>query len=83
MEKCVVWEGDHAKLIFTAKDSKGMISKHVVSQVSARLRINTCRYILDEQVKTTCSSGVASLKYVNRVELLTDEECSSQKCNRC
>ena len=33
----VVWEGDHVRLTFTAKDSKG-ITKHVVSQVSARLR---------------------------------------------
>ena len=34
----VVWEGDHVRLILTVKDSKG-ISKHVVSEVFARLRI--------------------------------------------
>ena len=34
----VVWEGDHVRLILTAKDSK-RISKHVVSQVSARLTL--------------------------------------------
>ena len=76
----VVWEGDHVRLVPTAKDSKG-ISKHVVSQVSARLRKIGYRCVLDEQVKSTCSSDVASLKCVNRFDLLVDEECSSQKCN--
>ena len=33
----VDWEGDHIRLVLTAKDSKG-ISRNVVSQVSARLR---------------------------------------------
>ena len=49
----VVWEGDHIRLVLTVKDSKG-ISKHVVSQVSARLRKIGYRCVLDEQVKSTC-----------------------------
>ena len=77
----VVWERDHVRLVLTAKDSKG-ISKNVVSQVSARLRKIGYRCVLDEQVKSNnCSPDVASLKCVNRFDLLVDEECSSQKCN--
>ena len=76
----VMWEGDHVRLIRTAKDSK-RISKHVVSQVSARLRRIGYRCVLDEQIKNTCSSSRASLKCVNRFDLLVDEESSSQKGN--
>ena len=76
----VDWEGDHIRSVLTAKDSKG-ISRNVVSQVSARLRKIGYRCVLDEQVKSNCSSDVASLKCVNRFDLLVNEECSSQKCN--
>ena len=46
--------------------------------MSARLRKIGYRCVLDEQVKSNCSSDVASLKCVNRFDLLVDEECSSQ-----
>ena len=49
--------------------------------MSARLRKIGYRCVLDEQIKSNCSSDVASLKCVNRFDLLVDEECSSQKCN--
>ena len=36
--------------------------------------------MLDEQIKSTCSSSVSSLKCVNYFEFLVHEECRSQKC---
>ena len=43
----VLWEGDHIRLVFTNKDSKGVYSE----QVSANLRKIGCRCVIDEQVR--------------------------------
>ena len=37
----VLWEGDHARLVLTPKDSKGL-SKELVSQLSSSLRKIGC-----------------------------------------
>ena len=74
----VAWEGDHVRLILTAKDSKG-INKHVVRQVSATLRKIGCRCVLDEQIKSKPTRS-SSITCVNRFEVLVDKECRSDKC---
>ena len=76
----VLWEGDHVRLILTAKDSKG-VNQHVVRQVSASIRKVGYRCVLDEQVKSSCKEKAASLKCDNRFELLMDEECSTNECD--
>ena len=77
----VVWEGDHVRLILTAKDSKG-VNQHVVRHVSASLRKAGYRCVLDEQINSSSKARTSCLKCVNRFELLMDEECSSNECER-
>ena len=42
------WEGEHVRLVLTPKDSKGLTTKELVSQVSASLRKIGCRCVLDD-----------------------------------
>ena len=61
-----MWEGDHIRLIFAPRDSKGLTNV-IVSRISACLRKIGCRCVLDE------NRDVANqkLQCVNRFESLS------------
>ena len=68
----VLCEGDHARLVLTPKDSKGL-SKELVSQVSASLRNIGCRCGLDDDIRGKVRYKPVHIDCVNRLEPQTSQ----------
>ena len=62
-------EGEHVRIAFTPRDSKGL-TKELVSQVFSSLRKIGCRCVLDEMIRDKCRSNPAHIDCINRFEPL-------------
>ena len=70
------WEGEHVRLVLTPKDSK-VLTKELVSQVSASLRKIGCRCVLDG-VKSGVRFKSMPIECFNRYEPLAQLDYSNE-----